>query len=175
MMNALTNWNRLRWNQSNKLEASQHTLRSLFSRSRRQRPEENARAAQWIPLVDVSENAGGYVLRAELPQVKQEDVKLGLEDGTLTITGDRKFNQNCKKDHRVEHACGRFAHSFVLPTDARPAKVSSVLINGILTVHVAKNGCGPVVARPRASLFSKNQPLKKNESENEHETALIPR
>lgn len=141
-MNPLTSWNRLRWNQLNELEDLQHSLRSLFSRSRGHLAEEQAHVAQWIPLVDVSEDDARYVLRAELPRVKQEDVKLDLEDGTLTITGDRKFDQNGKKDHRVEHAYGRFAHSFVLPADARPAKISSVFKNGVLTVYLAKNDKG---------------------------------
>jgi len=98
--------------------------------------------AQWIPLVDVSEDDAGYLLRAELPRVKQEDVKISVEDGTLTITGDRKLDQNGRKDHHVEHAYGRFAHSFALPAEARPAKVSSEFKNGVLTVHLAKNDKG---------------------------------
>ena len=141
-MNPLTCWNRLRWNQLNELEDLQHSLRSLFSRSRGHWAEEKTRVAQWIPLVSVSEEDARYVLRVELPRVEQEDVKLHLEDGTLTITGDRKFDQNGKKDHRVEHAYGRFVHSFVLPADACPAKISSVFKNGVLTVHFAKNDKG---------------------------------
>jgi HSP20 family molecular chaperone IbpA len=96
-----------------------------------------------------------------------------LEDGTLLITGDRKFGQNGKKDPRVEHAYGRFAHSFVLPADARPARISSVFKFGVLTVHLGKNGCSLAVARVRASLFPETQTTKKNENENE--TAIIPR
>ena len=172
-MNPLTCWNRIRWNQLNELEDLQHSLRSLFSRSCGHGPEEHVRVAHWIPLVDVSEDAARYVLRVELPRVKQEDVKLNLADGTLTITGDRRFDQNGKKDHRVEHAYGRFAHSFVLPADARPAKVSSVFKNGVLTVHLAKNGCGLAAARVYTSLFPQTRPAKKNENENE--TAIIPR
>jgi HSP20 family protein len=142
MMNPLTCWNRLRWNQLNELEDLQHSLRSLFSRSRGHWAEEQTRVAQWIPVLEVSEDAAGYVLKAELPGVKQEDVKLNLEDGTLTITGDRKFDQNATRDQPVERAYGRFAHSFVLPADARPAKLSSVFTNGVLTVHLAKNDKG---------------------------------
>lgn len=163
MMNPLTSWNRLRWNQLNELEDLQHSLRSLFNRSRGHWAKEQTRVAQWIPVVEVGEDAAGYVLKAELPGVKQEDVKLVLEDGTLTITGDRKFDQNGRKDHRVEYVYGRFAHSFALPADARPAKLSSVFKNGVLTVHLAKNGCGLAGASPCASLFPEIQTSKRNE------------
>lgn len=81
----------------------------------------------------------GYVIIAELPGVKQEDVMVTIDDGTLIIAGDRKFNQNRKRDHSVEHAHGRFAHVFLLPTDARPVEVSAVFRNEVLTMHLAKN------------------------------------
>jgi len=135
-MNALAQWNQL-----NELEDPQQSLGSLFSRSCVHWREQHLRVPQRVPLVAVSEDARGYVLKAELPQVKQEDVKITLEDGTLTITGDRKFNLNRKKDHPVEHASGRFAHSFEVPADARPAKVSAVFKSGVLTIHLAKSPC----------------------------------
>lgn len=115
--------------------------------------------AKWIPLVEVSEDARGYVLKVELPQVKREDMKITIEEGTLTITGDRKFVQNCKRDHRVEHAYGRFVHSCLLPENARPARVTAVFKNEVLTVHLTKNdqarrreaaGRGSVAGRVRA-------------------------
>jgi HSP20 family protein len=134
-MNALTHWNH-----SNELEGLQHGLRNLFSRSRIHWPEDHVRVAQWIPLVDLSEDAKGYLIKVELPEVKKEDMRITMEDGTLTITGDRKFDQNSKKAHRVERAYGSFVHSFSLPEDARPGKVTAVFKNGVLTVHLAKNG-----------------------------------
>jgi len=138
-MNALRHWNELRWNQLNKLEDLQHSLLSLFSRSRVRWPERHLTAGQWIPLVDVSEEARRYVIKAELPQVMKEDVKIAIEAGTLTITGDRNFDRNSKKDHPIEHAYGRFSHSFELPADARPGKVSTMFKNGVLIVHLARN------------------------------------
>lgn len=138
-MKPLAHWSRSRWNQLNELEDLQHSLGTLFRHSLESWPEEHLSEPQWIPLVTVSENARGYVLKADLPQVKQEDVKITLEDGTLTITGRRKFDQNRHQDQRVKRAYGRFAHSFVLPVDARPASVSAVFKNGVLTVHLARN------------------------------------
>jgi len=133
-MNALAQRNQL-----NELADLQHGVGSLFSRSGVRWLEQPLRAPQRIPLVAVSENARRYALKAELPQVKQEDVKINLDDDTLTITGDREFDLNRKKGRPVEQACGRLAHRFAIPADARPAKVSAVFKNGVLMVHLAKS------------------------------------
>src|SRR3977135_3985467 len=119
-MNPLAHWNQSRLNQLNKMHNLQQSLRSRVRRSRAHRPKDLVRVPQWIPLVNVSEDARGYVIRAELPQVKKEDVRIILENGTLIITGERKFDRNSKKDQPPALAYGRFAHSFVIPNDARP-------------------------------------------------------
>jgi HSP20 family protein len=145
-MNALAQWSQL-----NELEELQHSVGSRLSRSCVHWPEQHLRAPRRIPLVAVRENARGYLLKAELPQVKQEDVRITIDDGTLTITGDRTFDLNRKKDHPAEHAYGRFAHRFEVPADARPAKVSAVFKNGVLTVHLAKSSCALFASRPEVS------------------------
>jgi len=75
------------------------------------------RVADWAPAVDISEDNQEYLIKADLPEVKKEDVKITMADGMLTITGDRKFEkeENGKKYHRVERAYGFFARSFTLP------------------------------------------------------------
>ena len=138
-MNALTHWNQLRWNQLNELEDLQHSLGSLFSRSRVHWSDGQERVAHWLPLVDISEDAKEYLIKADLPQVKLEDVKITVEEGTLTITGRRKFDQNTRKDHRVERAYGNFVHCFSLPNDASPARVIAEFKDGVLKVHLARN------------------------------------
>ena len=135
MTNPLT-----RWNQLNELEDVQHNLCSLFSHSRVHWPAGYETVAQWIPLVDISEDAKGYLIKAELPQVKQEDLEITIEDGVLTITGDRKFEENSKKHQRVERAYGRFLYNFRVPADANPAKFTAEFEDGVLKVHLAKNG-----------------------------------
>jgi HSP20 family protein len=137
-MNALTRWNQLR-----QLEALQHGLGSLFSRSPVQWPEgqeEPLAVAEWAPLVDISEDDHEYLIKAELPEVKKEDVKVTAEEGTLTIMGERKFEkeEKGKKYHRVERAYGSFGRSFSLPDDASPAKVRAEFKDGVLTVHLVK-------------------------------------
>jgi HSP20 family protein len=128
-MEPLGEWNQSRWKQLNELEDLRHGLGNLFCGSGVHRPGQDAGAPEWIPVVEVSEDARGYVIKAELPQVKKEDVKIGMEDGTLIITGVRKFAQNSKKDHALPIACGRFVHCFEVPTDARPTRVTAVFAN----------------------------------------------
>ncbi len=137
-MNALT-----RWNQLKQLEALQHGLGSLFSQSPAQwseGQEEPMAVAEWAPLVDISEDDKEYVIKAELPEVKREDVKVTAEEGTLTISGERRFEKEEKgrKYHRVERSYGSFVRNFSLPDDASPAKVTAVFKDGVLTVHLAK-------------------------------------
>ena len=109
------------------------------------------------------------MLKAELPQVKQEDAKITIDDGTLTITGDRTFDLNRKKDHPVEHAYGRFAHRFEVPVDARPAKVSAVFKNGVLIVHLAKSPCGSFRLPPSTSCPFPTLRLNRRDQFNEPE------
>jgi HSP20 family protein len=138
-MNAMTRWNQLR-----QLEALQHGLGTLFSRPPALRAEghqESLAVAEWAPLVDISEDDTEYLIKAELPEVKKEDVKVTAEAGTLTIMGERKFEKEEKgrKYHRVERAYGSFGRSFSLPADASPAKVSAEFKNGVLVVHLVKD------------------------------------
>ena len=137
-MNTLT-----RWNQLKELEDLQHTLGSLFGRTQAQRiegQEEPMRVADWTSL-DISEDPKEYLIKVELPEVKREDVKITMEEGTLSIAGDRKYEKqdNGKRYHRVERAYGTFDRSFSLPDDASPAKVTADFKDGVLKVHLAKN------------------------------------
>ena len=103
--------------------------------------------AEWMPLVDVAEDDKEYFITAELPEVKKEDVKVTLENGRLTITGERKFEkeEKNKKYHRVERSYGTFARSFMLPNDGDAAKVNAEFKDGMLRVRVAKSEA----ARPK--------------------------
>jgi len=97
--------------------------------------------AEWAPLVDISEDDKEYLIKAEVPEVKKEDVKVTVEDGTLTITGERKFEkeEKSKKYQRIGRSYGSFVRSFSLPDDASPAKVSAEFKDGVLKVRLAKN------------------------------------
>jgi HSP20 family protein len=134
-MNTLTRWNQLR-----QLEAPQQ---GLGSRSPAQWPEgqeEQIAVPEWAPLVDISEDDKEYLIKAELPEVNRADVNVTAEQGTLTITGERKFEkeEKGKKYHRVERSYGSLVSNFSLPDDASPAKVSAEFKDGMLRVHLAK-------------------------------------
>jgi HSP20 family protein len=125
------------------MEALRQGLGSLFSRSQglsSEGHEEQIAVPEWAPLVDISEDDKEYLIKAELPEVKKEDVKVTAEDGTLTIMGERKFEkeEKGKKYHRVERAYGSFGRSFSFPDDASPEKVTADFKDGVLSVHLAK-------------------------------------
>ena len=103
--------------------------------------EEAMTVSEWTPLVDIAEDDKEYLIKAELPEVKKEDVKVTVEGGVLTITGERKFEkeEKGKKYHRLERAYGSFMRSFALPEGAAGDKISADFKDGVLKVHLAKS------------------------------------
>jgi HSP20 family protein len=137
VMNALSKWNPFR-----ELDEIQNRLSSLFGRTPvRGLGEEAMTVSEWTPLVDITEDDKEYLIKAELPEVKKEDVKVTVENGTLTITGERKFEkeEKDKKYHRIERAYGSFMRSFLLPEGAAGEKVSADFKDGVLKVHLPKS------------------------------------
>jgi len=137
-MNALTRWDPFR-----ELEDLQSRLSTMFGRVplRKNGDKEVMTVAEWAPLVDITEDEKEYLIKAELPEVKKEDIKLTVHDDVLTITGERKYEkeEKGKKYHRVERAYGSFTRSFTLPDDADATKVMAESKDGILKVHVPKS------------------------------------
>src|SRR5256885_1114590 len=95
----------------------------------------------WTPLADITEDEKEYLIKAELPEIKKEDVKVTVENGVLTISGERKFEkeEKNKKYHRVERGYGTFMRSFTLPDDADANKIKAEFKNGLLKVHLPKS------------------------------------
>ena len=98
--------------------------------------------------MDVSEDDKEYVIKAEIPEVKKEDVKVMVQDGVLVIQGERKQEkeEKGKKFHRIERTYGTFVRSFAVPDDADETKVMAEFKDGMLTVHLPKSE----KAKPRA-------------------------
>jgi HSP20 family protein len=94
--------------------------------------------ADWSPEVDISEDDHGYLLKADLPEMKKEDVRVTVEDGILCVSGERKSEKEDQKRkfHRVERAFGNFRRSFTLPEDANGSKVTADFRDGVLKVHL---------------------------------------
>ena len=97
--------------------------------------------AEWSPRVDITEDDKEYVIKADLPEVKKEDVKLTVEDGVMCISGERHYEkeEKGKKYHRVERAYGSFMRSFAVPENVDGTKVSAEYKNGVLNVHLPKS------------------------------------
>ena len=138
-MNAIT-----RWDPFKELDELQSRLSTLFGRAPIRRDgakEEAMTVAEWAPLVDITEDDKEYLIKAELPEVKKDDVKVAVDEDVLTITGERKFKKEEKgnKYHRVERAYGNFTRSFTLPEDVDPGKVSAEFKEGLLSVHLPKS------------------------------------
>ena len=97
--------------------------------------------AEWSPLVDITEDDKEYLIKADLPDVKKEDVKLTVQDDVMSISGERKYEkeEKGKKYHRIERAYGSFMRSFTLPEDADGSKVSAEYKDGVLNVHLPKS------------------------------------
>ena len=137
-MQALTRWEPIR-----EMEDLQTRLSTLFGRApmRRTNGHEDITLADWMPLADITEDEKEYLIKAELPELKREDVKVIVEHGVLTISGERKFEKEEKKKkfHRVERGYGTFVRSFTLPDDADGTKIKAEFKNGLLTVHLPKS------------------------------------
>ena len=92
---------------------------------------------RWVPAVDIYENGKQeLVLKAELPDMKREDIQVVFENNTLTIKGERKFETEVNKEqfHRVERAYGTFSRSFSLPSTVDASKIGAEYKHGVLTV-----------------------------------------
>jgi HSP20 family protein len=95
--------------------------------------------SNWVPAVDIFQNEKKeLVLKAELPDVGKEDVSVTVENNTLTLSGERKFDNEVKKEHyhRLERSYGSFSRSFSLPTTVDSAKIAAEFKHGVLTIRL---------------------------------------
>lgn len=94
----------------------------------------------WMPAVDIFEDKESIQVRAEIPGVKNEDVKIDVENNILTLRGDRKLENEDKKDgyHRIERFYGSFTRQFMLPRTVDAEHIDAQLKDGVLTVRIPK-------------------------------------
>jgi HSP20 family protein len=133
--------NLVKWNPLRELEDIQAGLNRFFNDAQLRRPEVNGPFfADWAPAVDIQETDKEYLIKAELPEVKKEDVKVEVVDGVLTIGGERtqEKEEKGKKFHKVERLYGTFVRQFALPTEVDAAKVQAEYKDGMLNVHLPK-------------------------------------
>ena len=132
----------IRWEPFGDVEtAFNRMLRGSFWNSPRFSREGSGGAQfEWSPSADISETEKEYLIRAELPAVKKEDVKVTVDSGMITIEGERKQQKEEKteKFHRVESTYGSFTRSFSLPENSNVEGIRCEDKDGVLTVHIPK-------------------------------------
>lgn len=135
-MTTLTRWNPIR-----EFESMANRMNSLFARPLLPAGfDETLTPSEWMPLVDVEESDKEYTIKAELPEVKKEDVKVQIEDGSIRICGERKLakEEQGHRFHRIERSYGAFERSFALPEGTVRSGVKAEFKDGLLRVHLPK-------------------------------------
>jgi len=126
----------------------QNRLNSIFSDfSRPEGAQESLAVGNFVPAVDIYEDEQKLVLKLEVPGVKQDDIDIRLENQTLTVKGERKFESEEKEEnfHRIERRFGSFVRSFTLPVSVDTTSVAAKYDNGVLAIQLAKKEA----AKPR--------------------------
>src|SRR3984893_16120352 len=136
-MNTLITWNQLREME----EAAQNRFNRVlggFPSRIGSGETQSLTVADWSPEVDISEDDRGYLLKADLPEMKKDDVRGTIEDGILSVSGERRSEKEDQKRkfHRIERSFGNFRRSFTLPEDADSTKVTAEFRDGVLKVHL---------------------------------------
>jgi HSP20 family protein len=139
MANAIERWDPLK-----ELDQLQSRLSTLFGRSALRNhgdKDEAMTVAAWAPLVDIAEDDNEYLINVELPEVQKDNVKVTVNQGVLSIQGERTMEreENGKKYHRVERAYGSFSRSFTLPDYVDGNRIAAEFKEGVLRVHVPKS------------------------------------
>src|ERR1700694_4200670 len=129
-----------RWDQSRGSTSLQDQVNRLFESNFTRGRSGQADLATWAPAVDIYETESELVVKADLPDLQEKDIDVRVENNTLTIRGERKFEKEVNEDNylRVERAYGPFTRSFSLPNTVNTEGIRAEYRNGVLTVRMAK-------------------------------------
>lgn len=127
-----------RWSPTSELMRMHDQLNRLFDESAERGTD--LHYGSWSPAVDLREEDYQYVLHADMPGMKKDDIDIHVENNVLTITGERRFESEAKKDnyHRIERAYGKFVRSFTLPARVVADAISAGYRDGVLEVAIPK-------------------------------------
>ncbi|OGE24674.1 MAG: molecular chaperone [Candidatus Dadabacteria bacterium RBG_19FT_COMBO_40_33] len=111
------------------------TIRTLYPTD-----GEELEKGTWAPAVDIYETNDSFVVSADLPGLNKDEIQIDLKDNTLTLKGEKKFEEKVSKDNyiRVERAYGSFVRSFTLPQNVDPEKIKAKYKEGILEITIPK-------------------------------------
>jgi HSP20 family protein len=129
--------NIVRWEPFREMEDMFRQYSPFFARVLRRNAGEGA---EWSPVADITESEKEYLIKAELPEVKKEDVKITLDDGVITISGERRQEKELKEANeiRVERFYGTFSRSFALPENIDAKAIQAEAKDGVLKVRIPK-------------------------------------
>lgn len=129
-----------RWDPFRELSSLQERFDRMFGDALSRLRGETIEGSAWLPAVDIVEDEDNIVLKADLPGIDAKDVDIQVENGTLTLRGERKFEKDVKEDNfrRIERAYGSFVRSFTLPTTVDSEKVQAEYRNGVLELRLPK-------------------------------------
>lgn len=131
----------IRWDPFRELVTMREKMNRLFEDSLAQKGEEKDMiSTNWAPAVDIYETSNELVLTAEVPGIEEKDIEIKVEDNTLTLRGERKFEKETKEEnfHRIERSYGTFFRAFSLPNSIDPERIQAEHENGILRVIMPK-------------------------------------
>jgi HSP20 family protein len=131
----------VRWDPFDGLDRIQSRINEFFDEALgRSRAYPASTTNAWYPRVDILESRDSYLIRAELPGMKKEDINLEFRDGAVTLSGERKFDEPAAgvEYHRSERVSGKFLRSFYLPQSIKPDEMRATYRDGILEIHVPK-------------------------------------
>jgi HSP20 family protein len=118
----------------------QRGFNRIFSDALDQANGEGAAVGAWTPAIDVFEDEAGFLIKIEAPEVKREDINVSLDKNVLTVTGERRLENEEKRDsyHRIERSYGKFFRSFTLSPNANLEAVNAEFKDGILRLSIPK-------------------------------------
>ncbi len=148
---AVTRWTQYRgWEPFTGFKHIQDQFNRLFDETFGAYPlaREETREQTWSPAVDIYEDKDTIVVKAELPGVKKDDVTIEIKENVLVLTGERKHEQETKKEnyHRIERVYGTFSRSFTLPDSVKLDQVEAQYKDGVLEIRLPK----AETAKPKA-------------------------
>ncbi len=129
-----------RWDPFPSVSTLQEQVNRLFKDSSFYTRADESSLSAWTPSVDIYEDGDQLVIKADLPDVNEKDIDIRLENHTLSIRGERKFEKKVSEENylRVERAYGIFSRSFALPSTVNAEQVNAEYRNGVLTVTLPK-------------------------------------
>jgi HSP20 family protein len=163
-MNGIT-----RWDPFQELQNWGERMSRLIGSDRapaRRGEEEGLAYGTWMPPVDIVEGKDKIQLKVELPGFKEDQVNLTVEDGLLTIRGERKFNRESKEEnyHRIERSYGSFVRSFTLPNSVEQNRIQATFSDGMLNIDMPKREeTKPKQIQIKAGSAEAGSPSKKKE------------